>query len=125
MRCLRFLCKVCGCHALLPELLAIPVSYDRTEVPLYHGGFADVWEGVSQGRKVAVKVLKLYQCSNQGRIGKVGNRWFSSFAVYADGLTVTFIGVLPGGCNVERTSSSECVAAARSDNDQRSICDGV
>ena len=73
MRCLRFLCKICGRHALLPELLATPVSYNSTEAPLYYGGFADVWKGTSHGREVAVKVLKLYQGSDQEQIRRVGD----------------------------------------------------
>ena len=73
MRCLRFLCKVCGRHALLPKPLDIPVSYDETETALYHGGFADVWKGTRHDREVAVKVLKLYQCSDQDKIKRVGD----------------------------------------------------
>jgi len=73
MKCLRFLCKVCGRHALLPKPLAIPVSYDKTEIPLYHGGFADVWKGTYRGLEVAVKVLKLYECNDQEEIRRVGD----------------------------------------------------
>ena len=73
MRSLRFLCKICGHHTLLPGSLAIQVSYDRTKDPLYRGGFADVWKGVSHGRKVAVKVLKLFQCDDQEQIKRVGS----------------------------------------------------
>ena len=45
--------------------------------------------------------------------------------MYGGELTATFIGVLQGGCGMERTSPSERVAAARSDYDRWSICDGV
>ena len=76
MRCLRLLRKICGCHALLPRSLAIPVFYDRTEDPLCHGGFADVWRGASDDREVAVKVLRSYQSDNQVQIRRVG-RWWS------------------------------------------------
>ena len=72
MRCLRFLRKICGRHALLPASLVIPVSYDRTKVPVCHGGFADVWKGTSRSLDVAVKELKLYQCSDQEKIRRVG-----------------------------------------------------
>ena len=41
--------------------LAIPVSYDRTQNPLYRGGFADVCKGRSNAQDVAVKVLRTYQ----------------------------------------------------------------
>ena len=71
MNCLRLLYRICGCHALLPKSLAIPVFYDRTEDPPYHGGFAGVWKGISDGLEVAVKVIKLYQSSNQVKIRRV------------------------------------------------------
>ena len=72
MECLRFLCKICGFHALLPKSLAIPASYDQTKPPLYYGGYAEVWKGISHGRETAVKVLKLNQ-SNQEQMRKVGS----------------------------------------------------
>ena len=124
-RCLRFLCKICGRCVLLPEPLIIPVSYDRTKVSLYRGGFADVWKGTSRGLEVAVKELKLYEPSDKEKIRRVGCRWSSLFAVYVDELTAPFIGVLQGSCGMERTSPPERVATARSDYDRCSICDGV
>ena len=72
MVCLRFLCKTCSHHALLPKLLEIQFSYDRTKLPLYNGGFADVWKGTSHNQDVAVKLLKVYQCNDQEKIRKVG-----------------------------------------------------
>jgi len=71
---MHFLCKVCGRHALLPKPLAIPVLYDKTTVPLCHGGFADVWNGTYRGLEVAVKVLKLYECNDQEEIRRVSDR---------------------------------------------------
>ena len=72
MRCLHFLCKICSHHVLLPNSLTIPVAYDRTEDPLYYGGFADVWKGTSHDREVAVKVLRLYQCGDREQMKRVG-----------------------------------------------------
>jgi len=72
MRCLRFLRNICGCHSLLPKLLAIPVLYDRTKDPLYYGGFADVWKGVSDDQEVAVRVLRLYESDDKERMKRVG-----------------------------------------------------
>ena len=71
MRCLRFLCKVCSRHAILPKSLAIPVSYDQTKVPFCHGGFADVWKGTYYNLEVAVKVAKLYECDDHEEIRRV------------------------------------------------------
>ena len=42
------------------------------DVPLCHGGFAEVWKGEHQGREVAVKVLRVYVTSNLVQITKVG-----------------------------------------------------
>jgi hypothetical protein len=62
--CLRALCKICGRQALLPRSLRqIPPRYDPSERPLNSGGFADVWMGEYEGRKVAVKVLRVYSTS--------------------------------------------------------------
>ena len=40
--------------------------------PLYRGGYADVWEGEYQARKVAVKVLTVCMTSNLDKITRVG-----------------------------------------------------
>ena len=75
MSCLRLLCKICGFRALLPKPLAVEVFYDRTQDPVYHGGFGDVWKGISGGLEVAVKVIRSYQSSDQGEVRKVGGWW--------------------------------------------------
>ena len=124
MRCLRFLCKICGRDALLPKSLTIPLSCDRSKDPLCHGGFADVWKGVSRDLEVAVKVLKSYQC-NQEQIRKASSRKPPLPAACIDRLTTTSIGVLQGSCDVERTSSSERVAPTRGGYGWGSIHDGV
>ena len=54
--------------------MQIPLCYDRMGTPLYRGGFADVWEGTHEGKKVAVKVLTVYMTSNFGKIKEVGYR---------------------------------------------------
>ena len=69
---LRALCIICGRHAILPRSLQIPPCYNRTDDALYSGGFADVWKGEHRGRKVAVKVLRLYTTSNLDKITTVG-----------------------------------------------------
>ena len=121
-RCFRLLCKICGCHGLLPKSLAISVSYDRMDDPLCHGGFAEVWKGTYRGLDVAVKVLKSYQRSDQERVRSVRCRQSSPSAICVNGQAT---GVLQGGRGVERTSPSERVAAAGSDHDRHSIRDGV
>ena len=71
-KCLGGLCWVCGHHALLPNSLRIPRCYDRSDAPLYCGGFGDVWKGEYQGRHVAVKVLRVYSTSDFFKVTSVG-----------------------------------------------------
>lgn len=67
-KCLSALCKICGRQALLPRSLKMPLCHDRSGTPQYHGGFADVWMGEHKGRKVAVKVLRVYSTSDFEKI---------------------------------------------------------
>jgi hypothetical protein len=71
-KCLRTLCRICGCQALLPKSLQIPLCYDRLDVPRYRGGYADVWMGKHQGLQVAVKVLRVYSTSDFDKLINVG-----------------------------------------------------
>ena len=66
------LCRICGSLGLLPMSLQIPLRYDRSDTPLYRGGYADVWKGEHQGFHVAVKVLRVYSTSDYDKITKVG-----------------------------------------------------
>ena len=75
-KCLKSLHKICGRHAILPKSLHIPPCYDRQGIPLYQGGFADVWKGEHQGREVAVKVLRVYKTSDLEKVTGVGHCWF-------------------------------------------------
>ena len=64
---------MCGRQALLPRSFQIPLCYDRSEDALYSGGYADVWMGEHQGRKVAVKVLRVYSTSDLNKVTSVGH----------------------------------------------------
>ena len=72
-KCLAALCKICSRHGLLPRSMQISLCYNRSDPPLYHGGFAEVRKGEHQGREVAVKVLKVYQTSDFDKITRVGS----------------------------------------------------
>ena len=124
MRCLRLLCKICGRQALIPRPLAVMASYDRTGAPLGHGGFADVWMGRLHGRDVAIKVLKMYQCSDHEQIRRVSFPWCSVSIVSFGELTVMCVEVLQGSRDVEGTSTSKRFTADRSHDDRQSIRDG-
>jgi hypothetical protein len=59
-QCLRKLRAICGCHTTLPS--SHVVSGDLARLgghPIAFGGFADVWEGAHDGRKVCVKALRV------------------------------------------------------------------
>ena len=71
-KCLSVLGGICGRQALLPRSLQIPIYYDRSKNALYRGGYTDVWVGEHQGRKVAIKVLRVYSTSDLEKFTKVG-----------------------------------------------------
>ena len=57
-RCLHKLQAICGRHNVLPS--SYNVSGDLTRVgddPVTSGGFADIWEGIHDGRNVCIKHL--------------------------------------------------------------------
>ena len=68
---LSTLSRLCGCLALLPRPLQIPVLYDRSSTPQCRGGFADVWKGQYQGQPIAIKVTRVYQKSDPDKIRRV------------------------------------------------------
>ena len=113
-KCLGGLCWICGHHALLPKSLQIPLCYDRSDDPLYRGGFSDMWKGKHNGRHVAVLVLRIYSTSDFVKITNVGSH--SLLKRTYDPLILTVVEVLQGGRDVERSPSSERVTAVGSDD---------
>ena len=71
-RGLRALCHICGRRALLPRSLQISVNYNRLDIPHCGGGYADVWMGDFQGRRVAAKVPRVYSTSDFDQLRRVG-----------------------------------------------------
>ena len=122
-KCLKSLYRTCGCHALLPRTLKVSASYDRTGAASFRGGFADVWKGKHRGRDVAVKVIRTYSNSDLQKIVGV-SCWLCSFS-RGCALTVPYIEVLQGGCNVENPPASERPAAHRSDNVRGTVRDDI
>jgi len=51
----------------------IPLCYDRLGIPLFRGGFGDVWKGNYEGRDVAVKVLVVYSTSDLDKLTRVSD----------------------------------------------------
>jgi hypothetical protein len=57
------LCKLCSRHRVIPKSMHIPdCSKDSVEVE--RGGFADISKGTYQGRRVAIKVVRVYVTSD-------------------------------------------------------------
>jgi len=64
------LCKTCSRHLVIPTSMHIPdCSKDSVEVE--SGGFADVSQGTYQGRRVAIKVVRMYVTSDLDAIRSV------------------------------------------------------
>ena len=81
-RALNYLRRFCGRQTLLPRSLRIPLCYDPTDSPLYHGELVDVWKGRYQGQEVAAEVLKLWSWNDPGNVRRVSCQRHSQFAVY-------------------------------------------
>ena len=70
-KCLGALRTICGRQSLLPRSVQIAYYHNPLDEPLYRGGYADIWAGEYQDRKVAVKVLRTYTSSDVGKIIRV------------------------------------------------------
>jgi hypothetical protein len=71
-RCSVTLQKLCGACCLLPDSHVISDGLELTnELPVAHGGFANVYQGSYRGRPVAIKTLKLSQADEGVRLKKV------------------------------------------------------
>ena len=112
-KCLGALRKLCGRHALLPRSVQITPTYDRSNDPQYRGGYAEVWKGKYQGRKVAVKVLIVYVSSDLDEIMKV----IMSRACVNGGADHNCVGILQGSHNVEKSRPFKRAPVVRSDNE--------
>ena len=113
-RCLITLRRMCGRQALLPRSLQVPLCYTRSEPPLSHGGYADVWKGEHQGRHVEVKVLRVHSTSEFHEITNVGFRGCRK--VCADQLMLAIAEALQGDRDVENSSPSKRAAAVGDNN---------
>ena len=122
-KCLGGLCWTCGRHALLPKSLQISLSYNRSDHPLYRGGYADVWKGKYQGRHVAVKVLGVSSGSDFDHIMSVGS--YEALKGCANPLTSTIVEILQGGCDMEGSSPSKRATFVGGDNGHSPLRDGI
>lgn len=111
-KCLDTLRMICGQRALLPRSVKITPDYNRFDDPQYRGGYADVWKGEYQGRKVAVKVLRMYVSSDLDKITSVCFRLGSS----ESSADQVFAEIQQRSYNVEKPQKSKCAPVVRSNN---------
>ena len=66
------LCKACSQYRMIPTSMHIPdCSEGSKEVEYTSGGFADVSQGTYKGRRVAIKVVRMYITSDLDTIYSV------------------------------------------------------
>ena len=64
--------QLCGMTGLLPSSHIIPGQFiQTTEHPVASGGFGDVWEGIYNDKRVAIKVPRPYRGDNEQKLRKV------------------------------------------------------
>ena len=64
--------QLCGRAGLLPASHVIPESFiQTTEHPVASGSFGDVWEGIHNGNRVALKALRVYKPDDVKKVAKV------------------------------------------------------
>jgi len=64
------LCKTCSRYRVIPTSMHIPDCSEGSE-EVESGGFADVSQGTYEGRRVAIKVVRMYITSDQDAIYSV------------------------------------------------------
>ena len=103
---------ICGCQALLPKSVQIPLCYNQTDIPLGYGGYADVWRGEYQGCTVAVKVLRVFLMSNLDKTTHVSYQ--GGYPGPCRSADRTRPEILQGSHAMENSSPSEHIAAVGS-----------
>jgi len=64
------LCKTCSRHRVIPTSMHIP-DCSEGSVEVECGGFADISQGTYEGRRVAIKVVRVYASSDLEAIRSV------------------------------------------------------
>jgi len=70
LKLLNSLCKMCSQHCVIPTSMHIP-DCSEDSVHVESGGFADVLQGMHEGRRVAIKVVRAYITSDLDLIRSV------------------------------------------------------
>ena len=82
-----------------------------------------MWMGKYRGYRVAVKVLRVYSTSNFASIMNVSSTGCRKTCF--DQLVATVVGILQGGCDMERSSPSKYIATGGSDDERKPLCNGI
>ena len=103
-RYVKTLMKLSRASGLYPECLILK-GVDMEEVPVAQGSYGDVHKGLLQGKKVAVKVLRIYQDSNREKLLKVSNcRMFNEL------ISAIFPAILVRGRIMATAFPPKCIA---------------
>jgi hypothetical protein len=96
--------QLCGRAGLLPASHVIPSSFIKTtEHPVAFGAFGDVWEGIHDGKRVAIKALRIYKRDDVRKVAKVG----LGLVISAGGSSRPSQGILQGGGYMEEDLPSQ------------------
>ena len=104
------LCKTCSRHRVLPKSMHIPDCSEASE-PVERGGFADVSQGTYQGRRVAIKVVRVAINSDLDVIRSVSFQPAHSRTCMDEQV----VELLPRGSRLETPPASKCPTVAWSD----------
>ncbi|KAF9647764.1 kinase-like protein [Thelephora ganbajun] len=86
--------QLCGRAGLLPASHIIPEGLIRTtENPIAFGGFGDVWEGIYDDKRVAIKALRVYKHDDVRKFRKVFYKEVVMWRRIAHPNIVPFLGV--------------------------------
>ena len=70
--------QLCGRAGLLPASYAIPENLIETWRPITFGTFGNVWGGIYNDRRVAIKALRVYKDDDVRKVRKVLSRNLST-----------------------------------------------
>jgi hypothetical protein len=110
LKLLNKLCKTCSRHRVIPKSMRIP-DCSKGAVEVEHGGFADVSQGTYQGRRVAIKVVRVSITSDLDIILSVSLQPASSHRI-----NEWVAELLPRGSCLETPPASQHIAIAWRDS---------
>lgn len=110
------LCKTCSRRRVIPKSMNIPdCSKDSMEVEC--GGFANVSQSTYQGRRVAVKVIRVYVTSDLDTILSVSPLPAPPHLSESGRIAE----ILSRGCRLETSTTSQYTATPRSNSNRAPV----